>query len=72
MKNFFDNSKIDIPCPGCGAKNSGTLKQVRTRAAITCKGCHSSISLSQKGRGIEEANAAMEKFTNDLRKLGFR
>lgn len=42
---FLDNATIDAECPKCGFYNAFTIKQVRLRDVIICRGCKVNIHL---------------------------
>jgi len=75
----IDNHKIDIRCPSCQFLNTITLKQVRIRDVIICRGCKVNIRLedylntARKAiRSIRRAFTALEKQIRKTHKMTIR
>ena len=41
----IDNIAIDVQCPSCHFSNTVTLRQIRLRDVIICRGCKANIRL---------------------------
>lgn len=44
----WENQKITVQCPSCGAKLDITIKQITNKATVKCPRGHS-IKLTEKG-----------------------
>lgn len=71
-KGFLDDFDFDINCPNCNRKL--TIKPKQVGSTITCRYCHSEITLEDKNfkSGIKSANKAMDDFEKQLKKLKFK
>jgi len=53
----LDKHPIEVACPQCGFYNSVTLKQIRLRDAVICRGCKVTINFEDhmnETRELEE------------------
>ena len=70
----IDNHKIDIHCPSCHFFNTVTLKQVRLRDVVICRGCKANISLedhlNMTRKTIRSFQRAMRQIEEQLAKIG--
>ncbi len=70
----LDNQPIDIECPKCKFYNLVTLKQVRLRDAVICRGCKTTIQfedhMNETRKSIRSINRAMQELEQQLGKLG--
>ena len=69
----IDNLPIEIRCPLCSFYNTVSLKQIRLRDVIICRGCKSNIQLEdymnecrKTERKIRESIHGMQKSLKDL------
>ena len=43
---------IDVPCPECGVKNRVKGEDISRERTFTCRGCHRSVKMHDKGDGF--------------------
>lgn len=72
MAGLFDRKTIELPCPGCGAKQREQLGHLRTSPTITCKSCGSTINVDAKqfASSMRDLDRSVEKLRDTFRKLG--
>lgn len=58
----LDGSVVEVPCPKCHFINPISLRQVRIRDAVICRGCKVTINLDDH---MNETRKAIRVF-NDL------
>jgi len=70
----IDRQRIDIRCPSCHFLNKVTLKQIRLRDAVICRGCKANIRLEDHFNTTEKAvrsfRRAMGQFEEQLAQIG--
>ena len=70
----ISEQKIDFNCPGCGAKNTITLKQAQNQETIKCVGCKKKIALTDKdgsvNKSVYDINKAAKDLENTIKKFG--
>ena len=70
----LDRHSLDFACPRCGFYNPITLKQVRLRDAVICRGCKVTINLedhmNETRKAIRSINRAMRQLEEQIRKIG--
>lgn len=57
---------FDFRCPRCGFYNPATLRQVRIRAVVICRGCKSNVHLNDR---MNECRMAFRKVQALVRQL---
>ncbi|WKW51891.1 hypothetical protein [Rhodomicrobium lacus] len=64
---------LDIPCPGCGAKNAHSIGWIKENDHFICA-CGARVNIDKAGllSGIEEAERALNDFQRSLRQMGFK
>lgn len=62
----IDPLQIEFNCPECGFYNEATIKEVRIRDIIICRGCKSNIQLEDY---MNEVRKAERQFRNEMKKL---
>jgi hypothetical protein len=62
----LDVYSIDFECPRCKFYNSATLKQVRLRDVLICRGCKSLINLEDHMNEVRKAIRSITKSINHL------
>ena len=70
MAGQLDSGQIDIPCPGCGHKNTKTVGWLKTHNDLTCGGCGNVIDIEASGfrKGMREIDAELAKLNKSLNK----
>lgn len=70
----IDSHKLDFQCPSCHFFNAVTLKQVRLRDVLICRGCNSNIQLddfmNEYRKGLREIRRAMRSLEQTVRSFG--
>ncbi len=70
----LDKHTVEVDCPQCGFYNPITLKQVRLRDAVICRGCKSTIRLedhmNETRKAIRSVNRALQELEEQFRSLG--
>lgn len=70
----LDNHSLEFPCPSCGFFNPVTLKQVRLRDAIICRGCKTTIRfedhMNETRKAIRSITRALQEFEEEIKKIG--
>lgn len=70
----IERVKIDIRCPSCQFLNPVTLKQVRLRDVIICRGCKANVRLEDHlytmRKSIRSFQRTMREFEEQLAKIG--
>lgn len=71
---MFEDHELDFDCPGCGAKNSFKLGQVKGDTNIVCVGCGQSIKLEDNGvsEGLDAVNKGIADFDKTISGLNKR
>jgi len=62
----LDSLGLDTICPRCGFWNDFTVRQVRLRDAIICRGCHSNIQLDDELNTVRKARTALNRAMREL------
>lgn len=62
----LDSLGLDSICPRCGFWNGFTVRQVRLRDVIICRGCHSSIQLDDQLNTVRKARIALNRAAREL------
>jgi hypothetical protein len=62
----LDNYSFDVECPRCYFYNPLSLKQVRLRDAVICRGCKTTIKLEDH---MNETRKAIRSIHNAVRDL---
>ena len=70
----LDRHPIEIACPRCDFYNFVTLKQVRLRAAVICRGCKVTINfedhMNETRKAIRSINRALRELEEQFNKIG--
>ena len=70
----LDKETIEEECPHCRFYNSFTLKQVRLRDAVICRGCKAKVQLDDHlntcRKAVRQVQREMDKLEAALGKLG--
>ncbi len=70
----LDHYPFEVPCPRCRFFNTFTLKQVRLRDAVICRGCHLTINLddymNETRKAVRSIRLALRALQDQLAKLG--
>lgn len=70
----LDNHSFEFACPNCGFFNPVTLKQVRLRDAIICRGCKSILNfedyMNETRKAVRSINRALQELEEGLSKIG--
>jgi hypothetical protein len=61
-------AKIDVACPACGQTMHVSLADVQHGRTVTCPNGHS-VTLQQQGRGIQQADKALDDFEKSIKRL---
>lgn len=71
----FDGIPLTATCPLCEFQNTFTVKQVRLRDIIICRGCKANIQLADHMNECKKMNyqteRAIDEFQKSLKKLNF-
>jgi transcription elongation factor Elf1 len=74
MSFSIDHVDIDVPCPRCGFWNSVTIRQIRTRDVLICRGCKANLQLEDhmnEARSAERSiRSSMDRLTDMLGTIG--
>jgi hypothetical protein len=62
----LDSLGIDSICPRCGFWNDFTVRQVRLRDVIICRGYHISMQLDDQLNTVRKARTALNRATREL------
>jgi hypothetical protein len=62
----LDDQTFDFSCPNCGFYNPITLKQIRLRDAIICRGCKAILNFEDH---MNETRKAVRSINKELRNL---
>lgn len=69
----LDKFSIKIDCPNCGFFNPVTIKEIRLRDAIICRGCKSTInfddSMNETRKTVREINRQLNEIMEQLGKM---
>lgn len=69
----LDKQSVDVACPRCKFYNTVTLKQIRVRDAVICRGCKSTINfedhMNETRKAIRLVNRAMREMEQQLRAI---
>lgn len=70
----LEEAEFEIPCPGCGFYNPILLKQVITRDAVICRGCHATLVLDDRNnearRGVKQLQNSLAALERAFRSFG--
>jgi len=70
----LDKHPIEVACPQCGFYNSVTLKQIRLRDAVICRGCKVTINfedhMNETRKAIRSINRALRELEEQLKSIG--
>jgi len=64
----LDNQSFDFSCPSCGFYNPVTLKQIRLRDTIICRGCKAILNLDDYMNEIRKDVKSIKKMIQELEK----
>jgi transcription initiation factor IIE alpha subunit len=70
MAGILDNEKLNITCPGCKAKFSLTVREIK-RPGAKCPKCGAKFEASQFKREIEKAERQIKDFEKSVGKIKF-
>ncbi len=74
MAFSIDSAEIEISCPRCGFWSTVTIRQVRTRDVIICRGCKSNVRLEDHMNQVRSAErqvrSSVEQLTRMLEGIG--
>ncbi len=62
----LDSFKLDSTCPRCGFLNDFTIKEVRLRDVVICRGCHSNVKLDDQLNTVRWARTSLKRATRGL------
>ncbi len=62
----LDAAELDIPCPRCRFFNEVTIKQVRTRDVVICRGCKSNLRLDDHMNQVRVAERQLRESISAL------
>lgn len=71
-RNMFniDKEGIELACPRCGFYNPVTLKQIRLRDAVICRGCKVTINfedhMNETRKAVRSINRAFRELQDQL------
>lgn len=57
----LNKHSLDLSCPRCGFYNPVTLKQIRLRDAVICRGCKGTINFEDYMNEIRKAVRSIKK-----------
>jgi len=63
---MIDSAPIDFPCPRCAFHNRATIKQVRLRDVVICRGCKANIRLEDQMNTVRIAERMVRKSIEQL------
>jgi hypothetical protein len=62
----IDKASIDVPCPRCAFHNRVTVKQVRLRDVVICRGCKANIRLEDQMNTVRIAERMVRQSIEEL------
>lgn len=70
----IDTLSADIQCPSCHFSNTVTLKQIRLRDVVICRGCKANIRLEDHlntaRKTVRSVQRAMRELEEQLKRIG--
>ncbi len=70
----LDKHELDLPCPRCGFYNPVTLKAVRLRDAVICRGCKATIRfedhMNETRKAVKTINRAVRELEDQIGDMG--
>jgi hypothetical protein len=57
----LDKLDFNLPCPNCHFQNRATVRQVRTRGRIICRGCKTELQLTDTRASFKRANNSIAR-----------
>jgi transcription elongation factor Elf1 len=70
----LDNHELDFRCPRCGFYNRVTLKAVRLRDAVICRGCKATIRfedyMNETRKAVRAINRALRELEDQISSIG--
>lgn len=70
----IDDYELDFACPRCGFYNPVTLKKVRLRDAVICRGCKAMIRfedhMNETRNAVRRINRALRRLEEQMSKIG--
>lgn len=70
----LDKQFVEIACPRCGFYNPVTLKQVRLRDAVICRGCKVTINfddhMNETSKAVRSINRALRDLEEQIHAIG--
>ena len=70
---MIDKAPIQLSCPRCDFQNRATIRQVRLRDVIICRGCKSNIQLEDQMNTVRIAERrirqSLDEFTEAIKSL---
>ncbi len=70
----IQNVTIQLTCPKCGFENPVTLKQIRLRDAVICRGCKVTLRfedhLNETRKATRSIARAFREIEDQLRSIG--
>ena len=71
---MIDKVPSDFPCPRCAFHNRATIKQVRLRDVVICRGCKANIRLEDQMNAVRLAERrirqSLDQLSESLESLG--
>ena len=64
-------TKIEMPCPECGAKIRPTLGDIQRGQTVYCPRGHR-VKLSESGNGIKQADRALDDLKRSVERINRR
>ena len=63
---MIDGHPIGFPCPRCSFRNHATIKQIRLRDVLICRGCKANIRLEDHRNSVRIAERQVRQSLEQL------
>ena len=63
---MIDRARIQFPCPRCSFHNDATIKHIRLRDVLICRGCKANIQLEDQMNTVRVAERRIRKSIEEL------
>lgn len=64
----FDKNEIEVCCPTCDFYSNVTLKQIRLRDTVICRGCKATLNFNDYMDTLKKAIRKLNKVIDGLSK----
>jgi hypothetical protein len=64
----LDRHSFEFPCPKCSFYNSATVRQVRLRDILICRGCKTNLQLDDYMNSFRKSRERIQTAARDLQR----